>query len=123
MNLRTSLSDTIPHEEERLPTAALRKMEEHLAQQYATSSNLALQIVIKHARKILRDNPELKEFTMGMGTWFFVDNDGHYRDYSNVRLFHDLVAFDDFMCRWDETFKLTGQAVRFTADGPLVTDW
>ena len=123
MTLRTSICDTLPHEDEQLPTSELRKMEEHLAKQFATSSNLTVAIIVKHARLILKEQPELREFCMGMGTWMFETWDGKLVDGYDLKQFPDLRTFDDFMCRWDDTFKITGEPVRFTADGPLVTDW
>lgn len=77
----------------------------------------------EEARKILRDNSSLKEFIMGMGVWFFEDNDGdnHCDDsisYDNI--FRPIVVL---LNAYDGRFKITGESMRFTATGTKITDW
>lgn len=91
--------------------------------------NQAVAIGLKHvetiARDILKTHPELTEFTMAMGSYTFTESrpdnavgielGGDERDF-----FKPLF---DFMNDWDKYLKLTGSPMRFTADGPVVTEW
>jgi hypothetical protein len=90
-----------------------------LEQQYKQADETAMQIVEEIARKILRKHKKLDEFCMGMGTWFFSDYAGKLYD-GDDKLAKEL---DDFMNEWDAYLHLTGQPMRFTADGPVITDW
>lgn len=100
---------------------------------YNQASNLALAEVEKEARRLMRKHKNLKEFVMAMGSYFFVDAKGEtistttsvYRNYSYVM--EDTFAYfkplNEFMLDWEERFKITGEAMRFTAEGKKITDW
>lgn len=79
----------------------------------------ALALIEECARAAMRANPKLHEFIMAMGTWFFVDATGKVIDGTprNVRRLANII--DEF----DGTLRLSGHPMRFTADGPVVTDW
>lgn len=85
------------------------------------------------ARKVLTENPEYVEFIMAHGTHFittkeqglycvslttsnvFADCDEH--DYKKIK------EVTDILLKWDETYGLTKESIRFTHDGPVVTNW
>jgi len=103
---------------------------------YTKASTLASLYVEQEARKILVEHPELNEFIMAMGFWYFTwkvgatDQNGIVReDYmSHVILDGDVKFIDDsdlaeFMAEWDDILKITGEPMRFTAKGKLRKDW
>lgn len=83
----------------------------------------AYQVAVKElearARRILRENSDLVEFVMSMGCWAFYDQEGLIPFDSDPR-FEPVMSF---ISRWDDQLKLTGDPMRFTADGPVVTKW
>ncbi len=80
---------------------------------------LAIAHVEASARKILQDHPNLDEFVMGMGTCFF--NEGKENLGPEQRAY--MRPLSDFIDDWDETLHMTGIPMRFTANGPKITDW
>lgn len=109
----------------------LNDMEDH----YRKSSNLASDIVEKMARKILIEQPELDEFIMCMGDYFFTykNSDAHLMpitqkmnknfkyDYVDTEPF--LKHLNDLLGKWDNVLKITGDSMRFTAEGEKITNW
>lgn len=103
---------------------------------YNKASQFALEYVEQEARKILVEHPELNEFVMAMGAWFFTWKTGatdqhgivieewmsHVISDGQVE-FIDTSDLADFMCEWDSVLKLTGEPMRFTAQGPVVRNW
>jgi len=87
-----------------------------LKHHYSHAETIALEILEKRARKILRQHPNLKEFVMGMGMASFGDHKGEV-----VEAAYMEPVFS-FLFEWD-SLKLTGEAMRFTADGPVVRNW
>lgn len=73
------------------------------------------------ARRILKDNPQLDEFIMGMGVWFFTTKKGENLSWDNKRGYIEPMIH--FLNKWNENLHLTGIPMRFTAEGPKVTDW
>jgi hypothetical protein len=85
---------------------------------HAKASEIASSEVIRLARKILRSDKTLDEFVMGMGTWFFVDRYG--RSWGELPQFKELK---DFINKWDKDIRITGEPMRFTADGDIIRNW
>jgi len=84
------------------------------------SENIALKILEQKARKILTQHPNLNEFVMGMGGWSFWDKkDNRYTD-NEVSY---LVPFANFIIKYDNYLKLTGNPMRFTAKGKIIKNW
>lgn len=84
------------------------------------------------ARMKLRSNKNLKEFVMAMGTAFFIDKEGSIVDideevYSNYNYISKpakgFKQIYDFLLEYDHTYKVTGNPMRFTAEGPKITEW
>lgn len=105
-----------------------------VADYYEKAEKTASEVVEKMARKILREHPELNEFVMAMGTYFFTYKDGGNLDpiSSKMNSSYNYVYYDtepflkplnDFIGEWDSRLKITGDAMRFTANGIKVTDW
>ena len=91
--------------------------------QYQSARRTALHYIERMARAMLRKHKDLGEFVMGMGTWTF-----NYKDRSKGRIAWNVKHIDNsklakFIEEWDDALKLTGTPMRFTADGPIVTEW
>jgi hypothetical protein len=86
------------------------------------AERVASKTVEKLARKILCENVDLDEFVMAMGTWSFTikhkkpseDADDNEKRFDEIR---------EFISKWDKKLKITGEAMRFTADGEKITNW
>lgn len=85
----------------------------------------AVNEVERMARWMLLHHPVLDEFVMGMGTAFFTTalpgNRVNLMHVGNVEPQWKPLA--DFFDEWDDTLKLTGHPMRFTATGEKVTKW
>jgi flavodoxin len=88
-----------------------------LEQQYNAAEETALEIVEEIGRHIIREN-DLEEFVMGMGTWCFYSEDGQIDDDDPM-----IDEMKNFISEWDNYLHLTGSLMRFTADGPVITNW
>src|ERR1017187_2407167 len=77
--------------------------------------------VRKRARVILVKYPSLKEFVMGMGGWFFTNQNDEiiHQSYTDPR----FTPIAEMEARWDSIFKITGTAMRFTARGREINNW
>lgn len=103
-------------------TAKTEATEADLQEAYDRARRVGLFLVEKHARDVLRDNLMLHEFVMAMGRVFFVDYFDHSvsLDEATGECNSPLQClFDD----WDDVLKLTGEPMRFTADGPVRREW
>jgi hypothetical protein len=94
------------------PTKKIQKLLDQAGQ-------LALEHVEFAARKILREHKNLNEFVMGMGTCFFSEGEENH----GLETYAYMKSLEDFICEWDETLGITGTPMRFTANGPRITDW
>lgn len=104
-----------------------------IALYYHQSAQIALDLVEKRARAILRQHPNLDEFIMGMGIWFFTRKVGTKDEKGIVieewmnNIVHEPLAYmkpvADLIDEWDEYLKITGEPMRFTANGPVVREW
>ena len=63
-------------------------------------NNLFAKLIEKEARMALESNKHLKEFVMGMGTYFFVDNDGE----TDFDFTHEPI--EHLMNKWNEKLKI-----------------
>ena len=108
----------------RLPTLAQIRSERMRTEErlYAMSADL----IEAKARGILRSHPTLDEFVMGMGAWLFTRKDSA-DDISTV--FRERIPayarpFERMMDEFDRLeLKITGEPMRFTAEGPVVREW
>lgn len=86
----------------------------------AQAQDLASQHVEEMARTILRRNRKSVEwFCLGMGTAAFYDMQGYPMDDDDPK----FREFYEFVGEWDSTLHITGEPMKFTADGPKITDW
>lgn len=94
-----------------------------LQHHYDRARAIGLTIIEREARRVMREDPTIKEFVMARGVAMFncVDEQG------NEEILHanDIDAFDlEFILSdWDDVFKFTGEPMRFTADGPVRREW
>lgn len=99
------------------------KPEKEVEFYYDKASNIALEIIEKKARKIMRTHKNLTEFVMGMGMAFFnTKNDCAISPYDSDAPVY-MKSLGDFIIDWDEYLKLTGGPMRFTAIGPINREW
>ena len=80
------------------------------------AEDLALKEVERIAREFLKDKPGY-EFLMCMGTYYF----GFPTNINPPLL--KCKELDEFMSEWDSRLGLSGNAMRFTYDSEVVTDW
>lgn len=102
---------------------ALEKLDAHEAEVY----EIIIAEVIKLARFVLNNNRGLKEFIMAMGMFCITRRKVDWRhDYSEDYEFAKLKGgkeLFDMIVTHNERFKITGDPIRFTATGKIVTDW
>lgn len=85
---------------------------------YQAATDVALELIEKRARVILRKHRNLTEFLSAMGAWFFIDKNGN-----TLTELEYMKPVADIYDEWDEYLKLSGEPMRFTADGPVIRDW
>lgn len=103
-----------------------------ISQYIKLANEIALREVERLARKTMRDNPEIEEFCMAMGSASFSFSKEHmespeyegdsfgYLDEEDPR----VKAFYEFLNKWNDTFGINGTPMRIKgANGKLVTDW
>lgn len=109
---------------------------ERIETRFDEASDLAVMYVEQQARAILTEHPELEEFVCAMGAWFFtykvgaVDHQGIEIEEGMSRIIDeehvDFIRESDlsqFFADWDTVLGMSGCPMRFTATGPVVTDW
>lgn len=103
---------------------------------YNKARKLAFLEVERLARNILRINPTLEEFVIGMGSYLFTIKESSRGVASTLILENTLGGKEEalssivgykklinFISLWDDIFKLTGEPMRFTAKGKKITNW
>ncbi len=105
-------------------TDEIDKLEEELEFHFKKADQLATIIVEKMARKILKDNSHFHEFIMGMGSISFTFNSIDPTQDNTVELdeFEETSELNLFIEKWDDLLRITGTAMRFTANGPKITE-
>jgi len=103
-----------------------------IAQYVKLANEIAIKEVERLARKTMRDNPEIEEFCMAMGSATFHLSKEHmespeYEGDSFGHLDDDdprAKEFYDFLEEWNDMFHINGFPMRIKgANGKLVTDW
>lgn len=93
------------------------------------ADKLAEKEVERLARLVLLNNPKLREFIMGMGSFFFTDSKDeiiHTSMGNNDSRLNRLKGYKrlvKFVEQFDSQLKITGTPMRFTAKGKKITDW
>lgn len=113
----------------------LDKVSKLIDAQLLKVSLLASAEIERLARKVLREHKSLKSFTMAMGTFFFEDHKGNVIEsydmvhnwkmdtYTRKDTFLYFKPLNDFIMKWDEELKVTGDPMHFTATGEKITEW
>jgi len=124
---------------------------ENINRLMADASDRALYLVKREARRILREDPDLNEFVMAMGSCYFSykkggkydplsyteeqliqmeDNEWNFYGAEDGILHNDLSnavrfqpEFFDMIDDLDADFRISGYPVRFTAEGEELSDW
>lgn len=116
-------------------TVAKQINPDDIERHYSAACDLASKIVEQRARTILCEHPELDEFVMAMGEWFFtykvgaIDRSGIEILEGDSNIVHESEELDfakpiiDLITEWDNYLKITGEPMRFTAKGPVITEW
>ena len=106
-----------------------------IAQYVKLANEVAIKEVERLARKTMRDNPEIEEFCMAMGSaTFHLDpefqeepgENGFPQDNFGQLEHNDPRAkeFYDFLDEWNDMFHINGTPMKIKgANGKLVTDW
>jgi hypothetical protein len=92
----------------------------------AASESLALDFIEYEARRIMRDHLHGYEFLMAMGVAYFNKSQHDAPDiYIKIGCTNEDCVSElfNFITEYDYCLGLTGNPMRFTADGPKVTDW
>ena len=100
-------------------------MNKDISHHYDEACRLAIEEVERLARKILCKHRNLDEFVMAMGLAIFTEKGKDFVRYGGLDL-EDRAYFkplERFLYEWDDYLKLTGAPMRFTADGPVITEW
>lgn len=112
------------------------------------ASDLAIELIKNEAKEILKDDPDLDEFIMAMGSCFFTIKEGGKYDlltFANDKEWEEWCESDDYVSVYngiidnavtdfqkeffenvddlDEKFNIMGYPVRFTATSKEVYDW
>jgi hypothetical protein len=117
-------STTLEIKGEQMKTVTQIKREKEKMEQRLYDAALAL--IEDRARKILVAHPSLDEFVMAMGGWLFSkkNSDDNISDVYGERIPAYARAFCGMMDEFDDMeLKVTGEPMRFTAQGPVVRMW
>ncbi|MDR1202698.1 MAG: hypothetical protein LBL58_13880 [Tannerellaceae bacterium] len=119
----------------------MKRINRQIEKQYEIARQMAVNEMIRLARKVLKEHSHLDEFVIAMGSCFFttknisssgcgngiVDLREQYMkedySYSSKLTFKYFKPLDDFLGEWNDVFKLTGEGIRFRAEGEIITDW
>lgn len=105
----------------------LSQDEEYILNHYQLARERALEHVEYLARTILQQHKNLEEFVISMGVWYFTKKANNALGYEVVDsdsakyLRESRLAY--FLVDWDDELKILSQPMRFTAEGPVRTDW
>lgn len=114
-----------PNSDEEVEQEEEQSVSERLDVLYTQAFVIGVKHVEKLAREILKTHPELSEFTMAMGAYCFSER--RPAPATDIQLGGEEREFFkplfDFMNDWDRVLKLSGSPMRFTAEGPVVTEW
>lgn len=111
----------------------------------ADADDRAIYLIKKEARRILREDPNLDEFVMAMGGYFFTIKEGGKYDINTmtdeewdewtesddyVHEYNGIIdsenfqeEFNDMVNEFDNQFKVCGYPVRFKAETQEVHHW
>lgn len=82
--------------------------------------NISKRLVQREAREIMRKHPNLVEFVMAMGACMFMDK---YNTIVELESRAYLKEFNELVMWLNDACMVSGNPMRFTVDGPVVTDW
>ena len=94
---------------------------------YDKSFKLAIDLIESEARRILKKH-NLNEFIMCMGSAYFTIKDpkngnGVYYGIIDNGRFKFLKEFETMIDKLNDTYKICGYPMRFTATGEVINNW
>jgi hypothetical protein len=119
----------------------MKRINKQIEKQYEIARQMAVDEMIRLARKVLKEHPHLDECVIAMGTFYFTyKNEEKRKAYNNTLDLQEsymgadynyhyrparayFVPIIEFLGEWDDVFKLTGEGIRFRAEGEIITDW
>lgn len=106
----------------------MKNIDEQLNDLWEQADKIILTEVERLARNVLKKNPKTKEFINAMGSFFFTVK-GNKNVHLNISTKEEILnliggkELFDFVYKHDQRFKITGEPMRFTETGPIITDW
>lgn len=94
-----------------------------LQHHYDRARSIGLAIIEREARKVLKDDPTIKEFVMAMGSATFTCLYDGGEELLHVEDVDSSLDLKFILDEWDDVFKFTGEPMRFTATGPVRREW
>lgn len=102
-------------------TNRVNKQIEQLIKQ---ADKLAIKEVERLARIVLvKNSTKTYDFTMAMGSFFFTKPDKDVMWDHQMEKLIGYKALRKFVEKWDDTLKLTGEPMTFTAKGKKINNW
>ena len=89
------------------------------------ASDMAIVVIESEAKAILNKRPELDEFIMAMGSFFFTTKKAINSSPNKIIDEEDLNEPEFYKMVWElnEKFNCCGYPTRFTATGEKINDW
>ena len=117
----------------------MKRINSEISKKYEDVRKIAVDEMIRLARNILKNHKRYDECIIAMGVIYFtikgdknpctntVDLNKETMDksfgYTYSLTYKYLKPLADFISEWDGVLKLTGEGIRFRANGEIVTDW
>jgi len=96
------------------------KIYETIKQEVVT---LLLNEIERIGRIELNNNPNLDEFIMCMGSYFFTTHKNDTNIRGNTTTNYKSKGIDEIINKYNNEFNLTGEGMRFSKDSKVTTDW
>ena len=112
----------------------MSNVDDKINEKYEEARNIAVEEMIRISRKILKEHRKYDECYIAMGSIFFTvkDNKNYLTNTVNLYLcygqkaqltFEYFKPLADLISKWDDVLKLTGEGIKFRAEGEIITDW
>ncbi len=105
----------------------MKRINKQIAEQYEIARKMAVDEMIRIARKILKEHPYLDEFVIAMGTCFFTQKKSDLNislyEFTGGLTYQYFKPLADLLYEWNDTLKLTGEGIRFRFEGEIITHW
>lgn len=107
----------IPYEGGPIPDKTTRKeVLKAIERHQAEAQKIALRLIEREARKLMKRHPVLKEYIQANGVSHFIVRED-FPELGCLKTFNDMVEALDY------TWNILGNPMRFTATGKVITEW